>query len=246
MSDSRVSSEIEFEKYKKKGAYHWEQNSYNPLKMNCYVKARYKKCVDLVDGCCREKQGGGELKVLDFGCGDGVLSSLLAKQGTEVFGIDSDKAAIYFAEKMHKSMGLNTCFSVQSCYETSFESESFDVVVSSDVIEHVSEVDRFLGEIHRLLKPGGVAVISTPIRVTEEKLDDMHVVEWFPNEFRDVVRTSFDDPKMHFSHPMIWTELIRRSRKCRVFVNLLSYFYNPFYKQGNWKLATMQYAVCRK
>jgi SAM-dependent methyltransferase len=64
---------------------------------------------------------------------------------------------------------------------------SFDCVVCSEVIEHVTDVDGLLSEIHRLLKPGGRAVITTPIRLTELPEEPTHVREWFPSEFAALI-----------------------------------------------------------
>lgn len=71
-----MGSEIDFIKYQKRGPYHWLQVSNNLRKSNAFVKARYIKCVDLLEN---EISIEGK-KVLDLGCGDGVLSYKLLRR----------------------------------------------------------------------------------------------------------------------------------------------------------------------
>jgi SAM-dependent methyltransferase len=64
----------------------------------------------------------------------------------------------------------------------------FDKVICAEVIEHVYDVSGLIAQIHRLLKPGGWAVVTTPIRLTETPEDPNHVQEWFPTEFVDLFK----------------------------------------------------------
>lgn len=82
----------------------------------------------------------------------------------------------------------NKCnFFLQSGYTTKFDKAFFDGVICSDVIEHVQNPKALLQEIHRLLSPEGVSIISTPIRLTEQPIDKMHVFEWFESEFQEMI-----------------------------------------------------------
>lgn len=92
-------------------------------------------------------------RLLDIGCGDGALTKRLAEGiGTSnITGVDTVNMGVPFQlVKRNLDEGLP------------FENESFDVVISHDVIEHVSNTDLFVTEIYRVLKKGGYAVISTP------------------------------------------------------------------------------------
>jgi 2-polyprenyl-3-methyl-5-hydroxy-6-metoxy-1,4-benzoquinol methylase len=244
MDNSHWQKEVEFEKYEKRGAgYHWEQNSLHPLKMNAFAKARYKKCLDLIESKIGDFSGK---KILDFGCGDGVLTFELFRRGAEAYGIDISETAISFAKRKHGSLGSNASFFVESCCKTHFTNEFFDAIVSSDVIEHVAEVDMFLKEAHRILKTGGIAVISTPLRIFEFPLDKSHVVEWFPDEFKKIVKSVFPKMGIYYSHPVFWFELINYNRLTGLLVNLISYCKNPFLGTSGWRTFCMQYAVCEK
>lgn len=96
--------------------------------------------------------------VLDAGCGDGEIGSLLKKQmHVDVYGVDISKNGVALANKK----GLKAKISDMS-KKIPFRSSMFDLVISSATIEHVPNPDTFLKEIYRVLKPGGIVLISTP------------------------------------------------------------------------------------
>jgi 2-polyprenyl-3-methyl-5-hydroxy-6-metoxy-1,4-benzoquinol methylase len=238
------SNEIEFEKYKKRGAYHWEQDSYHIYRGNAFVQARYGKCVELAKN---SGEGLAAKKVLDLGCGDGVLTHKLVEQGAICYGIDLSDIAIKFATEKHKERNSKAKFKCASVYETGFDDHFFDVVICSDVIEHLQEPERLLKEIDRILKVGGKAIISTPIKFTEKPLDPMHVVEWFPSEFRKIIGKVFEEANFCVSHPLCWFELFSFSRVTRIGVNALSRIKNPFLSSSErWTYFCLQYAIISK
>ncbi len=239
-----MTKEIEFTKYKTCGAgYHWDEISSHPRKMNAFLKARYQKCMQLLI----DRIGSLERKrVVDLGCGDGVLMYELFRNRAESYGVDLSDIAINFARQKHSSLGSNAQFFVESCTDTHFDDGFFDAVISTDVIEHLSNPGELLSEIQRLLKPNGVAVISTPIRYTEYPLDTMHTVEWFKGEFQVLIKNTFSQVTFEYSHPVFWYELINRSNLHRVGVNVLSYFMNPFLNSEGWIFPCMQYAIIVK
>lgn len=97
-------------------------------------------------------------KVLDLGCGDGLLSLKLknAIGCSEIYGGEIDQKAIAKAKQNGvkvSRINLNGLFS--------FKSSFFDVVIANQVIEHVEDTDNFLSEIYRVLRPHGYVIIST-------------------------------------------------------------------------------------
>lgn len=236
--------DADFIKYNHRGAYHWEQISCHPVKSNAFVKGRYIKCIEILEDKISSLTGK---KTLDLGCGDGALSYLLWKKGAHVHGIDNSEIAIKYAKEKHKEFNTNCHFAITDCSETQFDSNYFDCVICTDVIEHVPEPLKLLNEIKRVLKPNGYAVVSTPIRFTNKPLDRMHVAEWFQQEFKDMVSQIFTDNEFYESHPLFWMEFMNRSTINRMFINLLSLFRNPFIKNSaNWRYYGMQYILVGK
>jgi len=97
--------------------------------------------------------------VLDVGCGDGK-NTMQYKQKIScdiIVGIEGDKERIIEA----KRNGVNKIVSAELEKTWSFPNASFDVVISNNVIEHIVNIDNFISEIHRILRPGGYCVIST-------------------------------------------------------------------------------------
>jgi len=235
--------QIEFMKYKLRGAYHWEQISRHPYKANAFVKARYEKCIELIK---KQYPNGIDNKSgLDLGCGDGVLSFLLWKNGARMTGIDKSDIAIQYAREKHSKYKTDCEFIVSNACEQSGEN-SYDFIVCSDVIEHVPDPIGLLKEIRKLLRPNGVAVISTPVRFTQSPLDTMHVVEWFEKEFSELVDEVFGEHESYLSHPLFWMEFMNRSTLNRIFTNLLSIVKNPFKMDKSWRYYAMQYVVVKK
>lgn len=97
------------------------------------------------------------LAVLDVGCGTGLNARELANMGHRVTGIDLSPVAI---EKF-KALGFEgqVC---DVCEGLPFGEGSFDLVYASEVIEHVSDTESFLAQLSRVLKPGGLLMLSTP------------------------------------------------------------------------------------
>jgi len=233
---------IDFKKYKLRGAYHWEQVSRNPMKRNPFVVSRYENVLKLLENelDIRNK------KILDLGCGDGVLTNYLNTKKSKAYGIDYSSEAINFAKEKTASKNIN--FIQGSAYELPFSDNYFDAIVSSDVIEHLDNVDKYLEEIKRVLKYDGIVVISTPIKFTEYPLDKMHVIEWFPDEFKAVIDSKFEQSKYFYSHPVFWLELMQRRFRFKLLINIFDLLgWNPFkYFNTKFKYNSLQYSVSIK
>lgn len=96
-------------------------------------------------------------RIIDIGCGTGYGNSILAKKG-DVTGIDNSREAILFAKKHYK----NVKFLVANATKLPFENGGFDIICSFEVIEHLRRPKKFLSEAKRILKKGGVMILSTP------------------------------------------------------------------------------------
>lgn len=95
-------------------------------------------------------------KMLDVGCGPGLFLIEAKKRGWEVYGTEfTDKQLTYLKDK-----GINTLKGKLN--DDSFENELFDVIISSEVIEHINNPVEEIQQFHRLLRKGGVVYITTP------------------------------------------------------------------------------------
>ena len=103
-------------------------------------------------------------KALDIGCGAGLASLELASRGFSVTGIDiSEKMIALAREEMEKSAPLLSCqFEVGDFNTIDFSDHSFDVVVALGLLEYLPDQRSTIGRVHRILKPGGLAVVTVP------------------------------------------------------------------------------------
>ena len=101
-------------------------------------------------------------KVLDVGCGGGILTEALAKRGAQAVGIDLSKESLA-AAKLHASQqGLNIDYRYENIEETvSKHAGEFDAITCMEMLEHVPEPSKIIAACSRLLKPGGHAFFST-------------------------------------------------------------------------------------
>lgn len=230
---------MEFEKYSKKGAYHWIDIGRSPRMSNAFVRARYQICINLLRSHLKPNK---KIKVLDLGCGDGALTYLLWKEGYKSEGIDTSSLGISLAIEQHKKYNTSCLF---RCCETSpIADGEYDAVICSDVIEHVENPEKLIQETLRILKSGGVAVFSTPIRLTEIPLDKEHIQEWWPGEWEELFKGG-NNAVFFISHPVAIMEMMNNSY-LRVFINLLSNFVDLFSKKRFWNIFALQYAVLTK
>jgi 2-polyprenyl-3-methyl-5-hydroxy-6-metoxy-1,4-benzoquinol methylase len=98
-------------------------------------------------------------KVLDLASGEGYGSSLLAQSASEVIGVDLDREAVSHASRVYPNKNLT--FVVGSMEKVPLD-ELFDVIVCFEAMEHIENHELLCFEIKRLLKPGGVFILSTP------------------------------------------------------------------------------------
>ena len=98
-------------------------------------------------------------RVLDIGCGGGLLSEGMALRGAQVTGLDVEPESIEIAKAHAQKMSLDISYLCQPI-ET-FESEPFPIITCLEMLEHVHEPKRILEQARRLLAPGGYLFLST-------------------------------------------------------------------------------------
>lgn len=101
--------------------------------------------------------------VLDIGSGVGTIDFYLATKGKKVTGVEISRRAIELAKENAKFFGLdkNLTF-IKSTFPSKVPNKKFDLVIFSEVIEHIEDDKKALNDIWRVLKPGGYLIITTP------------------------------------------------------------------------------------
>jgi 2-polyprenyl-6-hydroxyphenyl methylase/3-demethylubiquinone-9 3-methyltransferase len=139
----------------------------------------------------------GKRKLLDVGCGGGLLAEQFARLGFEVTGIDPAPETIETARAHANASGLSIEYETGSGENLPFSEESFDHVACCDVLEHVDDVDRVISEITRVLKPGGLFLYDTINRTFMSKLAVIKVMQEWQS-------TAFAEPNLH-----VWERFIK-------------------------------------
>lgn len=131
--------------------------------------------------------------VLDIACGEGYGSAILAEAAIHVYGVDIAPDAIAHAQKRYQRSNLT--FLTGACARIPVADQSVDLVVSFETIEHHFDHEAMLAEIKRVLRPGGVLVMSSPDkREYSERVNHAnayHVKELYAEEFQRLVESYF-------------------------------------------------------
>jgi methionine biosynthesis protein MetW len=150
----------------------------------------------------RRYVGGPGKRVLDLGCRDGALTEAYAS-GNDVVGVDADKEALAEAARR----GIETHWADLD-QPLELDDESFDVVVAGELLEHLRDPQRLVGEIRRVLRPGGTFVASVPnayrlkgrlrfLAGRAPESDPTHLQMFSPSDVR-MLLNGFDDQRLHF------------------------------------------------
>ncbi|MFQ5941337.1 MAG: glycosyltransferase [Nitrososphaerales archaeon] len=143
-------------------------------------------------------------KVLDLGCGEGYGCLMFAEVAEDVVGLDMDKETIEHARQAYRKDNLK--FVLGSFLEIPIKGkEKFDVITCFESLEHVSEHDRMLAEVKRLLKKDGLFIASTPNKLTycdiPEYKNPFHMKELYLDQFEDLL-------KKHFRNKLIFGQRV--------------------------------------
>ena len=145
-------------------------------------------------------------RVLDAGCGLGYGSKMLREAGaSEVVGVDVAEAVIEVASAQE---GPGLRFEVGDLNDLGFEDGRFDLVVCLEVIEHVPDRRRVIGELSRVLSPEGILAVSSPNRAVYVPGNPHHVHEYEPDELQAELAESLEYVKLWRQHGWICSAVL--------------------------------------
>jgi 2-polyprenyl-6-hydroxyphenyl methylase / 3-demethylubiquinone-9 3-methyltransferase len=124
------------------------------------------------------------LRLLDIGCGGGLVSEPMARLGATVVGIDASDKNVSVARSHAGQSGLAIDYRNEAAEDLAATGEQFDVVLALEVIEHVADIGSFIGACAELARPGGAVVFSTLNRTPQSFLFGIvgaeYVLGWLP------------------------------------------------------------------
>lgn len=124
------------------------------------------------------------LRILDIGCGGGLLCEPLCRMGAEVTGVDASETNIGIASTHASEGGLDITYEATTSEELAARGESYDVVLSMEVVEHVADIELFLQSSASMVKPGGLMFVATLNRTLKAYalaiVGAEYVLRWLP------------------------------------------------------------------
>lgn len=155
-------------------------HKFNPTRLG-YIKREVSRHFG------RDERSGrafDRLTMLDIGCGGGLLSEPLARLGATVTGADASATNIEVAKIHAETSDLTIDYRATTAEAIAANGETFDVVLAMEIVEHVADVNLFLTECARMVKPGGLLFVATLNRTPKSFalaiIGAEYVLRWLP------------------------------------------------------------------
>ncbi|SFA97200.1 3-demethylubiquinone-9 3-methyltransferase [Poseidonocella pacifica] len=182
----------EVAKFEAMAAEWWDtEGKFKPLHMLNPCRLEYI-CAQIAAEFGRTRDGKSPfagLRILDIGCGGGLLAEPMARLGAEVVGADAAAGNIPVAEVHAEQSGLEIDYRHTTAEALAAEGEQFDVVLNMEVVEHVADPAAYLAACAALLKPGGLMICSTlnrnPKSFAMAIVGAEYVMRWLPKGTHD-------------------------------------------------------------
>ena len=153
-------------------------HKFNPIRIS-YIKDNILRSLNLKN----KKKPLENIKILDIGCGGGLLSEPMSRLGAKVMGIDASEKNINIAKMHAKKNNLNIKYLCASP-ETLSANTKFDVILNMEIIEHVADVEFFLESCSKLLKKNGIMFVATLNKTLKSYffaiLGAEYILRWLP------------------------------------------------------------------
>jgi len=160
-------------------------HKFNPVRLQ-YIKE--KVCENFGRDMNDPKAFKG-LRILDIGCGGGLLSEPMKRLGAEVVGADASEVNIEIAKIHAEQSGLDIDYRAVTSESLEADGEKFDVILNMEVVEHVADVNLFMTSCARMVKPDGLMFVATINRTPKAKLLAIFMAEsvlkWLPKGTHD-------------------------------------------------------------
>jgi len=186
-SNTSTVDEAEVERFSAMAAEWWDPrgkmaplHKFNPVRIG-YIRdqaaarfGRDPKRLDSLKG----------LRILDIGCGGGILSEPLARLGAEMVAVDPSEENISAAQAHAEQSGLSIDYRATTAEDLVEHREQFDLVLAMEVVEHVTDVPLFIASCASLVKPGGLMIAATLNRTLKSFalaiVGAEYILRWLP------------------------------------------------------------------
>jgi len=188
----------EVERFSALAAEWWNPNGkfrplhkFNPVRL-AYIRDQVAERFGRDPRTARPFEG---LRFLDIGCGGGLLCEPMARLGAAVVGADASATNIEVAKLHASESGVDVDYRAATAEELADSGEKFDVILNMEVVEHVADIDLFLGKCANMVKPGGIMFVATINRTLKALglaiIGAEYVLRWLPrgtHQFGKLVR----------------------------------------------------------
>ena len=176
----------EIQKFSKLSKEWWDVNGkfkplhmFNPVRIE-YITENIKKNFKIKKDKVNSLEG---LKILDIGCGGGLISEPMTRLGAKVTGVDASEKNINIAKMHSKESGLNINY-INASPEKLKDFESYDVILNLEIVEHVDNVDLYIKSCRKLLKKNGLMFTATLnrslISYIKAIIGAEYILRWLP------------------------------------------------------------------
>ena len=166
-------------------------HKFNPVRL-AYIRDRAAENFSRNPKSAKPLEG---LRVLDIGCGGGLLSEPVARMGADVVGADPSEKNIGIASTHAKASGVAIDYRAVTAEQLAEASEAFDIVLNMEVVEHVADVELFMNTCAGMVRPGGLMFVATINRTMKAAALAIfaaeNVLRWLPrgtHQYEKLVR----------------------------------------------------------
>ena len=166
-------------------------HKFNPVRL-AYIKEQV--CQHFNIDPSKPKPFDG-LRILDIGCGGGLLCEPMSRLGAEIVGADASETNIEVAKIHAEQTGVIVDYRATTSEDLAEAGEKFDIILNMEVVEHVADVDLFMASCCEMVKPGGLMFMATINRTAKARMLAIFMAEkvlrWLPvgtHEFEKLVK----------------------------------------------------------